>query len=135
MELLYHRCAALDVLHDGASYSRLDELGRQLGDGIRAAAADAGFACAVNQAGSMVTPFLGVDEVHDFTGASSGDSGLFAELHRVWRDAGILWPPSQFETGFLSTAHSSQDVTRTVEAFASAARRLSAASQSHVSSR
>jgi glutamate-1-semialdehyde 2,1-aminomutase len=128
-------CAALEVLHDGGAYSRLDEVGKQLGDGMRASAADASFACAVNQVGSMVTPFLGVDEVHDFAGASSGDSGLFAEVHRVWRDARILWPPSQFESGFLSTAHSSQEVTRTVEAFATAVRRLSGHSQSHVSSR
>jgi glutamate-1-semialdehyde 2,1-aminomutase len=128
-------CAALDVLHSGAAYSRLDALGKQLGDGLRAAAAGAGLPCAVNQIGSMVTPFLGAEEVHDFAGASGGDTELFAEVHRIWRDAGILWPPSQFETGFLSTEHSAQDVTRTVEAFATGVRGLSARSQSHVASR
>ena len=128
-------CAALDVLRDGSGYMRLEQLGKQLGDGLRSAGAGAGIPCAVNQVGSMVTPFLGADEVWDFAGASSCDAKLFGEVHRAWRDAGILWPPSQFETGFLSTEHNTQDVERTVEAFGDAVRGLSARSQGHRSSR
>jgi glutamate-1-semialdehyde 2,1-aminomutase len=115
-------CAALDVLSDsdGQAYATLERLGGRLAAGLSAAAEAAGIACAVNRAGSMVTPFLGVDEVHDYDGARRADRALFARVHAAWLEAGVLWPPSQFEAAFLSTAHTDADVDRAVEAFSAA---------------
>ena len=48
----------------------------------------------------------------------SASAADFASLHASWLSAGILWPPSQYEAGFLSTAHSETDVDRTVSCFA-----------------
>jgi len=115
-------CAVLDALKSGDAYHRLEQLGERLGDGLATAAAAAGVPCAINRVGSMLTPFLDVEEVHDFAGAGRASMSLFAHLHRRWLDAGISWPPSQFEAGFLSTAHTEEDVDRTVHAFADALR-------------
>jgi glutamate-1-semialdehyde 2,1-aminomutase len=114
-------CAVLDVLrHDPSLYAELERLGDRLERGFETAAADAGVACAVGRVGSMVTPFLGIDEARTFDDVKRSDRGLFGALHAAWLEAGVLWPPSQFETAFLSTAHTDADVDRTVEAFAGA---------------
>jgi glutamate-1-semialdehyde 2,1-aminomutase len=109
--------AALDALRDGAAYVCLETLGARLASGFAAAAAEAGVACAVNRVGSMVTPFVGVDAVDDYTSARAADRDHFARLHRAWLEAGVFWPPSQFETGFLSTAHTEADIDHTVDVF------------------
>jgi glutamate-1-semialdehyde 2,1-aminomutase len=114
-------CAVLDALRDDPSlYAELERLGDRLERGFEAAADDAGVACVVGRVGSMVTPFLGIEEAHSFDDVKRSDRGLFAELHAAWLEAGVLWPPSQFETAFISTAHSDGDVDRAVEAFAGA---------------
>jgi glutamate-1-semialdehyde 2,1-aminomutase len=114
-------CAALDVLReDPALYDRLERLGERLQAGFEAAAGAAGVVCAVGRVGSMVTPFLGIDTARTFDNVKGADRVRFGRLHEAWLDAGVLWPPSQFETAFLSTAHTDEDVDRTVESFARA---------------
>jgi glutamate-1-semialdehyde 2,1-aminomutase len=112
--------AVLDSLAAGDAYSRLESLGSRLSDGLRSAAVAASVPCAVNRVGSMVTPFLGVNRVDDYDDARRSDLSGFARLHRAWRDAGVLWPPSQFEAAFLSTAHRAADIDRAISVFASA---------------
>jgi glutamate-1-semialdehyde 2,1-aminomutase len=114
-------CAVLDTLAaDAAVFDRLEQLGARLGAGLAAAAESAGVTCAVNRVGSMLTPFLGVAEVHDYAGARRADAALFSRLHAAWLEGGIFWPPSQFEAGFLSTAHTFADIDRTLEVFGAA---------------
>src|SRR5580704_7816807 len=118
--------AALDVLHDTpALYQRLEGLGDRLQTGFEAAAGAAGVACTVGRGGSMVTPFIGIESARSFKEVQEADRERFGRLHEAWLGAGVLWPPSQFETAFLSTAHTDEDVDRTVESFA---RTLSAVS-------
>ncbi|MGH7687680.1 MAG: glutamate-1-semialdehyde 2,1-aminomutase [Candidatus Dormibacteria bacterium] len=118
--------AVLTELRDGAAYARLEGLGRRMEAGFDAALDDCGIVGTVNRVGSMVTPFLGVEAVTDLAGARAADRDAFAALHRGWLGAGVLWPPSQFEAGFLSIAHTETDVDRTVGAFAAGLRGLSA---------
>jgi glutamate-1-semialdehyde 2,1-aminomutase len=84
------------LLLDDRAYSRLELLGAALEEGLR----DVG---RVARAGSMLTVFM-------------RDEGEFARLHRRLRDAGVLIPPSQWEAWFVSTAHTEEDVVRTLEA-------------------
>jgi glutamate-1-semialdehyde 2,1-aminomutase len=117
-------CAVLDVLHGNPSlYTDLERLGDRLAGGFHAAADGAGIACAVGRVGSMITPFLGIEEARSFDEVKRADRERFGALHARWLDAGVLWPPSQFETAFLSTAHSDADVDRTVEVFAATLKR------------
>jgi glutamate-1-semialdehyde 2,1-aminomutase len=111
--------AALDVLRENPGlYVRLERLGDRLETGFTEAAAAAGLACKVGRVGSMVTPFIGVERARSFDDVKQADLERFGRLHAAWLDDGILWPPSQFETAFLSTTHSDEDVDRTVESFA-----------------
>lgn len=113
--------AALDVLReDPGLYRHLERLGERLQAGFETAARAAGVACRVGRVGSMVTPFIGIDEARSFDDVKRADRERFGCLHADWLDAGILWPPSQFETAFLSTTHTDEDVDRTVESFARA---------------
>jgi glutamate-1-semialdehyde 2,1-aminomutase len=66
----------------------------------------------------MVTPFVGIAAVDDYAQASRADTTAFARVHRAWRRGGVLWPPSQFETAFVSTAHTGADIDRAIEGFA-----------------
>lgn len=128
-------CAVLDLLRDGAAYERLDDLGRRLELGLQAALEESGTSGTVNRVGSMVTPFVGVHAVTDLATAQGADRGAFARIHQAWLGNGVLWPPSQFEAGFLSTAHSDADVDRTVEAFGAGLRALSASARDAAPSR
>jgi glutamate-1-semialdehyde 2,1-aminomutase len=119
-------CAVLDQLLDGSAYARLERLGELLAGGLADAAARAGVPCTVNRCGSMLTPFIGVDVVDDHAAAARADTAAFARVHRAWRQAAVLWPPSQFEAGFLSTAHVESDIDRAVSGFADGLRGLPA---------
>ncbi len=114
--------AVLDTLRGGDAYVRLEALGSRLEDGLRSASVAAGVPCAVNRVGSMLTAFLGVERVDDYEAARRSDVEAFARVHRAWREAGVIWPPSQFEAAFLSTAHTPADIDRAVSAFVGALR-------------
>ena len=114
-------CAVLDVLRDDPSlYATLEQRGARMESGLRRAADAAGVTCTVGRAGSMITPFLGIEQATSFDQVRHADRERFGALHATWLAAGVLWPPSQFETGFLSTAHTDDDIDKTVEAFADA---------------
>ena len=70
----------------------------------------------VNRVGSMFTFFFTPDPVTDWESAKRSDTGRFKEFFHWMLDCGIYLAPSQFEAGFLSTAHSDRDITQTVEA-------------------
>jgi glutamate-1-semialdehyde 2,1-aminomutase len=70
----------------------------------------------VNRVGSMFTFFFTPDPVTDWESAKRADTGRFRQFFHWMLDRGIYLAPSQFEAGFLSAAHTEQDVARTVEA-------------------
>jgi len=72
----------------------------------------------VNRVGSMFTFFFTPEPVTDWESAKRSDTARFREFFHWMLDRGIYLAPSQFEAGFLSAAHSEQDVSRTVEAAA-----------------
>src|ERR1700693_6395631 len=70
----------------------------------------------VNRLGSMFTFFFTPGPVTDWESAKRSDTGRFKEFFHWMLDCGIYMAPSQFEAGFVSTAHSNEDIDRTVEA-------------------
>ncbi|OPX65427.1 MAG: Glutamate-1-semialdehyde 2,1-aminomutase [Methanomassiliicoccales archaeon PtaB.Bin134] len=68
--------------------------------------------------GSMFQLFLSSSPVRNYREALSSDSTMFDRLFRRLLDEGIYLAPSQFETNFLSTAHTDEDIRRTVDCFA-----------------
>jgi glutamate-1-semialdehyde 2,1-aminomutase len=69
----------------------------------------------VNRAGSMFTFFFTAEPVTDYESARRSDTAKFARFHRGMLEAGVYLPPSQFEAGFVSAAHSDEDIAKTVE--------------------
>ncbi|MEW6296837.1 MAG: glutamate-1-semialdehyde 2,1-aminomutase [Thermodesulfobacteriota bacterium] len=98
------------------AYARLDELGALMAGGLRAAIREAGIPACVNQVGSMFTVFFGVAEVRDYATATRSDTRMFARYFQGMIERGIYLPPSQFESAFISLAHTEAEITETVRA-------------------
>jgi len=69
----------------------------------------------VNRVGSMFTVFFTPHGVTDYEMAKRSDTAAFREFFHWMLDRGIYFPPSQFEAGFVSTAHTEADIKRTAE--------------------
>ncbi len=70
----------------------------------------------VNRVGSMFTFFFTEQRVRDYASAKTSDTEAFARYHHAMLEQGIYLAPSQFEAGFVSAAHSAEEIARTVEA-------------------
>ncbi|SDH76876.1 glutamate-1-semialdehyde 2,1-aminomutase [Alteribacillus bidgolensis] len=97
-------------------YDTFDNLGKQLADGLGEAASKHDIPYHINRAGSMIGFFFTNEKVVDFDTAKSSDLDLFGKYFREMMQQGISLPPSQFEGMFLSTAHTEEDISKTVEA-------------------
>ncbi len=106
----------LKLIHAAGAYERLNTLGEMLAAGLRAAVRETGIHACVNQIGSMFTIFFGVDHVRDYASATQSDTKMFARYFRAMSEQGIYLPPSQFESAFLSLAHSEDDIEETLHA-------------------
>ena len=97
-------------------YKNLAALGTRLATGLADAARDAGVALQVNAVGSLLTPFFTDQPVRDYASATSARSDQYGKFFRGMLARGIYPPPSQFEAWFLSAAHTTKDVDRTIAA-------------------
>ena len=109
----------LDILRD-ASYEEIDRRAADLGAGFLDLFRTKGIPVRINRVGSMFTLFFTAEDVVDFETASHSDTALYARFFRGMLKAGINLAPAQFEAGFVSFAHTDDDITRTVEACAKA---------------
>jgi len=70
----------------------------------------------VNRVGSMFTFFFTPDPVTDWESAKRADTGRFRKFFHWMLERGVYLAPSQFEAGFVSAAHSEEDIASTVAA-------------------
>jgi len=98
------------------AYDELERKGRILEEGLRKNAEEAGVPVHINRVGSMVGLFFTGEKVTNYSQAKKSDTQRFAEYFRSMLEEGVLLPPSQFEGMFLSTAHTEEDLARTLEA-------------------
>ncbi|MDT0973532.1 glutamate-1-semialdehyde 2,1-aminomutase [Staphylococcus pseudintermedius] len=106
------------------SYDYFNELGDMLEEGLTEIFAKHQVPLTVNRAGSMIGFFLNEGSVTNFKEANQSDLELFGQLYRELAEQGIFLPPSQFEGMFLSTAHTKEDIEKTLHAFDVALERL-----------
>ena len=97
-------------------YAKLDKLSADLVAGVAGAAKAAGVAMTHNRVGSMFTWFFTPGPVTEWESASKSDTEAFGRFFRNMLDSGVYLPPSQYEAAFLGTAHTADDVTKTVAA-------------------
>lgn len=115
----------LKLVHAPGAYDRLNDLGSMLAEGFRDIIRETGIRACVNQLGSMFTLFFGVDDVRDYTTATRADTATFARYFRGMVEHGIYLPPSQFESAFISLAHTDADIQATLRAARTVLARLS----------
>jgi glutamate-1-semialdehyde 2,1-aminomutase len=106
----------LELLAREGSYARLEAISSALGDGLLAAAKEAGVPLTVNRVGSMLTAFFTDGEVASYADARRSDTARFSRFFAAMLRRGIYLPPSQFEAAFVSLAHTGEDVERTLAA-------------------
>ncbi|HTY87558.1 MAG TPA: glutamate-1-semialdehyde 2,1-aminomutase [Candidatus Acidoferrum sp.] len=106
------------------AYARLEELGAQLEAGMRAAAQAARVPVTFNRCGSMFCAYFTRGPVWNLGDALRSDRERFKRYFHGMLAEGVYLAPSQFEAGFLSTAHRPADIEKTVEAAAKLLKRL-----------
>lgn len=111
--------AALEML-DQNTYQRLEQLGSRLERGFREAARSTGVPVQFNRCGSMFCAYFTSEPVQNLNDAMRSDRGRFAKFFHAMLEAGVYIAPSQFEAGFISTAHSEEDIDQTIAAAAKA---------------
>jgi glutamate-1-semialdehyde 2,1-aminomutase len=100
----------------GNAYQWLEQLGAQLEAGLKDAAKSAGVPMTFNRCGSMFCGYFTSQPVHNVADAMHSDRERFKKFFHGLLDAGVYLAPSQFESGFLSTAHTAADIEQTVSA-------------------
>lgn len=109
--------AALDHIKNNPDiYSLLEEKGKYLEDGIKDGIKSISKNYQLNRVGSMMTLFFTEEPVIDYNTAVKSDTKLFAKYFHEMLNRGIYFPPAQFEAMFISTAHSKEDLDKTIEA-------------------
>ncbi|MEA4926494.1 MAG: glutamate-1-semialdehyde 2,1-aminomutase [Syntrophomonadaceae bacterium] len=97
-------------------YERLQESADLLLEQVQGFLAANNIACTINRSGSMFSIFFTDREVHDYESVLSCNPETYARFYRGLLEAGIYFPPSQYEVCFLSGAHSADDISKTAEA-------------------
>lgn len=110
--------ATLNILKQPGFYKALEEKSCAVAEGIAKAARNAGYPLYSTRVGSMFCAFFSKGEVFDWPTASQCDTKAFAKYFLAMLDGGIYLAPSQFETAFVSAAHSEADIEKTIAAAA-----------------
>lgn len=110
--------AALTYMEENNVCEKLESLCAILTGGLEKAAAAAGVPVQIHRLGSMFTVFFSDKPVTDFETACACDLDAFRIYFHSMLEQGIYLPPSQFETNFLSLAHSPEDIQKTIDAAA-----------------
>ena len=106
----------LDVLEKEKVHENVNQMGDSLRAWLRDSVNDLGLDYNVSGVGSMFKIFFGPSPANYQEALKCDKQGYFDFFHRML-DSGVFLPPSQFETNFLSAAHTEEDLNKTVEAY------------------
>lgn len=115
----------LSIIDESADfYAHLEEKSAYLANGIADVLKDFELNCTINRVGSMFTLFFTDQAVVDFDTAKTSDTAKFARYFGAMLEGGVYLPPSQFEACFVSIAHTTEDLDKTIGAHREAIDRL-----------
>ena len=118
--------ATLKILSKGNVHKRLEKMSRDLSRGLKEAADKSGVKVFQTRVGSMLCLFFTEKKVVDYKTALSSDRTKYAVYFHNMLKRGVYLAPSQFEAAFLSTAHSEDDINKTIRAAQEAMRKIKA---------
>ncbi|WP_413692602.1 glutamate-1-semialdehyde 2,1-aminomutase [Psychromonas sp. KJ10-2] len=108
--------ASLTAL-DSPEYKQLAIKTKQLAEGLKQAAKEVGIPLSINYAGGMFGFFFTEEaEVTNFQQVCACDVERFKKFFHLMLEEGVYLAPSAFEAGFLSLAHTDQDISNTIAA-------------------
>lgn len=99
-------------------YKELDRKAAGLCKGLNECFDHGNIPVQINRIGSMFTVFFTPNKVYDYTSAMKSDTKRFARYFKGMLARGINLAPSQFEAGFISLAHTDEDIEKTLDACA-----------------
>lgn len=106
-------------------YRKLEETSAFLEEGLQNNLNELKMKGVINRVGSMFTLFLTEeDQVNSFADVMKCNTARFGEYFRLSLENGIYLAPSQFEAGFVSAAHTRDDIEKTVKASYTALKKL-----------
>ena len=108
--------ACLSVLAQRDVYARMDALGERLEAGILDSARRHDVRITINRVGGAFTVFFGNHRVTNYDDAQRTDGERFAAFFHLLLDRGINTAPSKYEAWFVSAAHTTEDIDRTLGA-------------------
>jgi len=118
--------AALKQLTKPGLYEGMTQLAQRLVSGLRTELSAAGISAQVNAIGSLATVFFTPGSVRNYADAKSSNTKHYAQFFREMLARGIFLAPSQFEAAFLTAAHTSADIDRTLAAAGEALQSIAA---------
>lgn len=95
------------------AWEQLEQRGAEMETAMRETLRDLRVAATFHRIGSMFCLFFNPGPVVDLAGAKKSDLEKFAHFFHGCLKRGVFFAPSQFETGFLSTAHRPEDIEKT----------------------
>jgi len=116
--------ATLELISQPGFYAKLEEKSAYVANGIAKAAKDAGYPLYSTRVGSMFCAFFTDKVVTDWNSAATCDTKAFATYFRSMLEEGVYLAPSQFETAFVSIAHTEAELDRTIAAAARSFKKL-----------
>jgi glutamate-1-semialdehyde 2,1-aminomutase len=114
--------ATLKLLRNEEFYDDLDEKTAQHTDQINNLCRLHKVDCCINQQGSIFSIFFTNQDVIDYESVLSCDTDQYASFFKGMLEAGVYFPPSQYEVCFVSSAHAQRDLEHTVQAVSQALR-------------
>jgi glutamate-1-semialdehyde 2,1-aminomutase len=116
----------LKILYENRkrTYKQLEDKAKTLAENFKAIAQKNNIKIQINQIASMMTVFFAESEVRDYDTALKSDTNKFARFFNLMLENGVYLPPSQFEAMFFSTAHSDDDIEKTIIAFEKSIKKL-----------
>jgi glutamate-1-semialdehyde 2,1-aminomutase len=114
--------AMLTLVQAPGFYENLSARARMLTDGLQGVAEAEGLPFSTNQVGGMFGLFFTSEQVSSYAQATAADTALFNRFFHGMLQRGVYLAPSAFEAGFISSAHSDQDLADTLDAARAAMR-------------
>ena len=107
--------ATLQQLNDD-SFATLGAKTKKLCDGLKSVTADAGIQLQTTSTGGMFGLFFNGQRVDNLQHAKKCANDRFRAFFHAMCQQGVYLAPSPYEAGFITTAHSDQDIIQTIVA-------------------